>query len=76
MEAGTQEAIILWWTKPGGSERAGFRIGFEGWMGFADGIIYGGIKRGVKEDWKVFWPVPESEVTIYWAGMSMRGTDL
>ena len=54
-EAETQQAIILWWTRRGGSERAGIRIGFEWQMGSVDGIRYGSIKRGVKEDWKTFF---------------------
>lgn len=42
---GAKGAIILWQIRPGGSERAGFRIGFVRQMGFVDGIRYGGIRK-------------------------------
>lgn len=43
VKAETPETIILRWTRPGGSEMAGIRIGFEWQMGSVDGIRYGSI---------------------------------
>lgn len=54
VEAETGEAIILWWISPGGGKRVRFRIGFEEWIEFVDGIRWSGIMKGVEKDWMFF----------------------